>query len=207
MLVGGNGAGKSTFYRLFLKDLGLPFINADVLAKLAYPDDPEGRSRDAAKLAEQMRDDLLLTGQSFVFETVYSHPSKIDFLAKAKAFGYETVMVMIHLQNTELNHARVGQRVSEGGHSVPEDKVDARIPRMLKHVQMSIPLCDQLHVYDNSSSDNPFQRVLTINNCNHKSFDGPLARAVAEFVSISGVPIRHMNPLPDWAEELLIDCA
>ena len=29
LLVGGNGAGKSTFYRLILEPLGLPFVNAD----------------------------------------------------------------------------------------------------------------------------------------------------------------------------------
>ncbi len=31
ILVGGNGAGKSTYYRLALEPLGLPYVNADVL--------------------------------------------------------------------------------------------------------------------------------------------------------------------------------
>ena len=44
MLVGGNGAGKSTFYRLALEPLGLPFVNADVLAGVVFPDDPEAHS-------------------------------------------------------------------------------------------------------------------------------------------------------------------
>jgi len=38
MLVGGNGAGKSTFYRLMLQPLGLPFVNADLLARAAFTD-------------------------------------------------------------------------------------------------------------------------------------------------------------------------
>jgi len=182
MLVGGNGAGKSTFYNLFLKDLGLPFINADVLAKIAYPDEPEKRSLDAAKLAEQLRMNLLLAGQSFCFETVYSHPSKIDFVAQAKSLRYDIIMVMIHLQDAGLNRSRVAERIIEGGHSVPEDKINSRIPRTLKYIRMTLPLCDQFHVYDNSSSDAPYQRVLTINN---------------------GIVTRHINHLPDWAEELL----
>jgi len=33
LLAGGNGAGKSTFYRTQLEPLGVPFVNADVLAK------------------------------------------------------------------------------------------------------------------------------------------------------------------------------
>lgn len=182
MLVGGNGAGKSTFYELFLKDLGLPFVNADNLAKIAYPEDPEGRSRDAAMLAEGMRKNLLLSGQSLCFETVYSHPSKIDFVAEAKALGYYVVMVLIHLNDTNLNQARVAERVSEGGHSVPAEKIVARVPRMLSHVRMSIPLCDLLRIYDNSSQDDPYQRVFTIEQ---------------------GKITKHLDPLPDWAEQLL----
>jgi dephospho-CoA kinase len=34
LLVGGKGAGKSTFYRLVLEPLGFPFVNADRLARL-----------------------------------------------------------------------------------------------------------------------------------------------------------------------------
>jgi len=182
MLVGGNGVGKSTFYNLFLKHLGLPFVNADVLAKIAYPDQPEARSLDAAKLAEQIRMNLLLEGQSFCFETVYSHPSKIDFVAQAKSLGYEIIMVMIHLQQAGLNRSRVAQRVLEGGHFVPVDKINSRIPRTLKHIRMTLPLCDQFHAYDNSSADQPYQRVLSINN---------------------GIASRHIIPSPEWAEELL----
>jgi predicted ABC-type ATPase len=65
MLVGGNGAGKSTFHRLYLQPLGLPFVNADLLAKIAYPDAPEEHSYDAAKLAEAQRQQLLLKGVGF----------------------------------------------------------------------------------------------------------------------------------------------
>ena len=184
ILVGGNGAGKSTFYKLFLEPLGLPFVNADVLAKMVYPDAPEQHSYDAAMLAAQLRGELLLSGTSFCFETVYSHPSKIDFVAQAKALGYEVIMVMVHLQNTDLNKARVAERISEGGHSVPDEKVISRIPRTLKHVKTSIPLCDRLQVYDNSYEDEPFKPVLTVKN---------------------GVIEQHVTPLPSWAEALISD--
>lgn len=183
MLVGGNGAGKSTFYNIFLRDLDIPCIDADKLAKFVYPEAPEERSLDAAKLAEGIRNNLILSGQSFCFETVYSHPSKIDFVAKAKALGYYVVLVVIHLNDPALNQARVAERISEGGHSVPNDKIVSRIPRMLEHVRVSIPLCDMVQVYDNSSNDNPYQRVFTIEN---------------------GEIIQHSSPLPDWAELLLM---
>ena len=162
MLVGGNGAGKSTYYRLFLEPTGIPFVNADVLARLMFPDAPEAHSYEAALLAEQQRLKLVQAGISFCFETVFSHPSKIDFLVQAKASGYQVILVMIHLGSPQLNQARIAMRVSEGGHNVPAAKVEGRIARMLKQVKVVLPLCDLVQLYDNSSAEHPFQPIATL---------------------------------------------
>jgi predicted ABC-type ATPase len=103
-------------------------------------------------------------GVSLCFETVYSHPAKIDFIARAKSLGYQVIMVLIHLDSTDLNQARIASRVSEGGHSVPADKVISPIPRLLDQVRTLIPLVDVLLVYDNSSAIDPFVAVFTITN-------------------------------------------
>jgi predicted ABC-type ATPase len=184
LLAGGNGAGKSTFYRTRLAPSGLPFVNADIIAKLLYPQAPEAHSYHAAKLAEHMRLELLRQGRSFCFETVFSHPSKIDFVAHAKALGYEIVLVFIHLCDPALNQARIAQRVSEGGHHVPDDKVISRIPRTLKLIKKTLPLCDQVYILDNSRADNPFQQLAVIRN--------------------GCVTFRH-DAMPGWGRELLAD--
>ncbi len=178
LLVGGDGAGTSTFYRLSLQPLGVPFVNADVLARVAYPDSPEAHSYDAAKLAEEQRHNLLLRGVSFCFETVYSHPSKVDFVGRAKALGYQVIMVMIHLDSPALNQARI----SQGDFDVPADKVVSRILRLLQHVRTTLPLCDIARVYDNSSADHPFTPIFTVRH---------------------GRIERDVDSLPDWAEGLL----
>ena len=182
MLAGGNGAGKSTFYRKYLEPEGVPFVNADLLAKQVFPDDPEGNSYEAAKLAAQMRDQLLADGANFCFETVFSHPSKIDFVAKAKAFGYQVILVFIHVDNLSLNKARVSQRVEEGGHFVPDEKIESRIPRTLENMRNVLPLCDHVRILDNSSYENPFQQVVTIRKQSNT---------------------EHKQPLPHWAADLL----
>ncbi len=184
ILAGGNGSGKSTFYRTRLEALGLPFINADILAKQLYPHQPEQHSYEAARIAETMRSELLQEGRSFCFETVFSHPSKIDFVAQAKSMGYEIILVFVHLDNISLNQARVSQRVSEGGHHVPEEKVSSRIPKVLQNIQQTLPLCNQCYLLDNSRLDNPFQQIAVIHN-------GQLRPMVAS--------------LPQWAESLLRD--
>lgn len=182
ILVGGNGAGKSTYHRLALEPLGLPFVNADLLARIVFAEAPEAHSYQAAQLAERQRYQLLEQGVSFCFETVYSHHSKVDFIAHAKALGYQVIMVLIHLESTDLNQARIAGRVSEGGHNVPADKVISRIPRLLDQVRASIPLVDVLRAYDNSSADDPFAPVFTITN---------------------GSLRLHREPLPAWAAALL----
>ena len=191
LLVGGNGAGKSTFYEQRLKPLGLPFVNADIIARALYPDAPEVNSLKAARIAEELRYKLVRDGESFCFETVFSHSSKIDFVAHAKALGYEIVLVFIHLESVALNQARVYQRVRAGGHFVPDIKVANRIPRTLRHVLAVLPLCDQVRVLDNSSLDNPFAPVLTVDN-----------RTAA---SNSSHITRHRDPLPHWAATLISD--
>ena len=182
ILVGGNGAGKSTYHRLALEPLGLPCVNADVLARIVFAEAPEAHSYEAAQLAERQRKQLLEQGVNFCFETVYSHPSKIDFIARAMALGYQIIMVLIHLESVKLNQARIAGRVSEGGHAVPVDKVISRIPRLLDQVRASIPLVDVLRVYDNSSAIDPFIPVFTITN---------------------GSLRLHLDPLPVWAAALL----
>lgn len=183
LLAGGNGAGKSTFYQQFLAPTGLPFINADILAKELDSEQAEAISYKAAKLAEKLRLNLLRAGTSFCFETVFSHPSKIDFLAKAKSVGYEIILVYIHLETDQLNQARVSQRVAEGGHSVPSDKIISRIPRTMQYVSDALALVDIAQFYDNSSYQHPFTSIASLTN-------GKL---------------KTVQSLPDWATKMLVN--
>ena len=182
LLAGGNGAGKSTFYQHFLAQTGLPFINADILAKGLDRENPEAISYKAAKLAEKLRLNLLRSGTSFCFETVFSHPSKIDFLAKAKSAGYEIILIYIHLETDQLNQARVSQRVAEGGHSVPSEKIISRIPRTMHYVSDALALVDIARFYDNSSHAQPFVSI----------------------ASLTKGKLQQFKTLPDWAKKMLV---
>lgn len=184
ILAGGNGAGKTTFYHRFLEPLGMKFVNADLIAAEISDGGSEDHSYVASRVAGQLRNDLLKTGTSFCFETVFSHPSKIDFIADAKTLGFEVILVFIHLHSNQLNQARVAQRVSEGGHGVPADKIISRIPRTLDHIRTVLPLTDQTQIYDNSSLSQPFVSIAHL--------DGSQL-------------IRQIEPLPEWAVELLKD--
>lgn len=182
LLVGGNGAGKTTFHKEFLAPRGIPLVNADNVARLLWPDSPEKHSYEASLLAEKERARLLSEQQSFCFETVYSHPSKVDFAARAKACGYVIRIFYFHLEDPELNVARVASRVTAGGHRVPVRKIRARIPRTRKLVRDSVGLADELHLVDNSSAEKPYRRVALWRGGRWQYF---------------------VKPVPDWARDIV----
>ncbi|VAX30994.1 hypothetical protein MNBD_NITROSPIRAE03-1945 [hydrothermal vent metagenome] len=184
VLAGGNGAGKTTFYDNFLAPKGIKPVSADLIAKVIDPENPEKVGYESAELARQIREDIIEQGIAFCYETVFSHVSKVDFLAKAKAMGYEVILVYIHLKTSELNEARVNQRINSGGHSVPVNKIHSRIPRTMKNIALALPLTDEARFLDNSSRDNPFQQVVIVRKgrCKWK-----------------------VNPRPQWAVDIIND--
>ena len=185
VLAGGNGAGKSTFYKSsLLSRKGVLFVNADMIAKQISPENPEQVSYEAASLVGRIRDEILTKGISFCFETVFSHESKIDFIAKAKSLGYQVILVYIHLDTLALHEARVHQRIWEGGHSVPREKIRSRLPRTMKNVAVVLQLVDEARLLENSSHDKPFQQIALIRK---------------------GRRIQTIDPLPSWAKDLLKD--
>jgi predicted ABC-type ATPase len=182
ILAGGNGVGKSTFYDRYLRKHGILFVNADLIAgHMDSPVTPEisQRAQEQARLLCQSYMD---EAQSFCFETVFSHVSKIDLVGEAKARGYFVVLVYIHLNLIELNQARVFQRVKDGGHDVPKDKIASRVPRAVKNVTQVLTLVDEARLFDNSFSENPFQQMAKIK---------------------AGFLVEKTDPLPEWAKEML----
>jgi predicted ABC-type ATPase len=156
LVVGSNGAGKSTFIELTLAPLlpGSAVVNADEIARHRWPEAPAEHSYDAARIAAQTRAQLITLGESFIAETVFSHPSKLDLIDTAQAAGY-TVILHAVLIPENLAVQRVQHRVAAGGHDVPEHKVRERYQRLWGLVAVAAERADAATFYDNSSSRGP----------------------------------------------------
>jgi predicted ABC-type ATPase len=156
LVAGPNGAGKSTFVELTLTPLlkGSVFVNADEIAKVRWPEDPSAHAYDAALIAAETREKLIESGRSFIAETVFSHPSKLELIDTAHAAGY-TVVLHVLLIPEELAVKRVDYRVRAGGHPLAQNKIRQRYQRLWPLVAEAITRCEQATVYDNSGIKGP----------------------------------------------------
>ncbi len=171
VLAGPNGSGKSTFFEHYLAPLGLQFVNADLIAKSLAPqalETPETVVYEAAQIADAERRLLLAEGQSFCMETVFSDPNqvKLDFLQEAVRQGYTLFLVFLCLESPELNIARVIQRVADGGHDVPDDKIVSRYPRSINNLRLALPFVDFALLLDNSSVADPYRFIALLHHGN-----------------------------------------
>ena len=107
----------------------------------------------AATLADFIRENLLASGKSISMETVMSHPSKLEFVKKAKDCGYKTYLYFITLADPTINVDRVKQRKGAGGHDVPEDKILKRYYNTMNLLMPAINLFDKSYLFDNSTTE------------------------------------------------------
>jgi len=163
VIAGPNGAGKTTFFETSLEhQLRVPFVNADRIARtLPKKHDAPSRDKVAFEAAKLMREQLLASRVSFCVETVFSDPvgDKLRYFRKAQAAGYTVSMIFIGLASAELSARRVKQRVADGGHDVPADRIRDRYPRVMANVANALSFLDQVIVLDNSEVVDVYREV------------------------------------------------
>lgn len=159
LLAGPNGSGKTTLAtRVLLPVTHLPFVNADVIAAERWPGSEVEHAREASAAAAGEREALMRERRSFITETVFSHPSKVELVRDAKAAGYlVTLHVVVVPEGVTV--ARVAERVGRGGHAVPVAKIRARYRRLWKLVVQARALADHTFVYDNSTATSALRLV------------------------------------------------
>lgn len=162
VLAGPNGAGKSTLYETRVApSFAGPFINADTIQRDELRDPSPAASYEAAEIASSRRTDYLARGRDFATETVFSHPSKLELINEAHNQGFTVIVMHVGVDTPDLSVARVGTRVEEGGHIVPEDKIRARYARGAPLIREAVLKGDRGIVFDNSRLNQPPSHCLT----------------------------------------------
>jgi predicted ABC-type ATPase len=132
MIAGPNGSGKTTLLRFIRAqaadfqpggpEVGL-YINPDDIAT-ALRGSYEERVREAQSIADDQREFCIDNGLNFTFETVMSHPSKVEFFERARDAGFLTVLYFVSTSSADLNVRRVAERVQGADMTYPKPALE-----------------------------------------------------------------------------------
>lgn len=109
-------------------------------------------SYEASLISSYIRKALIATGKSFSFESVMSHPSKLNELHIARKNDYRTYLYFVCIDDPMINVTRVDNRVAKGGHKVDKEKIISRYKSTLENVYAAIQLSDRAYLFDNSDT-------------------------------------------------------
>lgn len=132
---------------------------------------------------EEWREQLLRDHKDFIFETVLSSDGKVDFLKRAKEEGYFIRMFFICTESPTINAARIANRVMEGGHDVPIQKIISRYEKAIVNAVKVMRFADRAYFYDNSIDNQNVQLLF-------RTAEGHFAK-------------RYTDSIPEWANKIL----
>lgn len=137
VIAGPNGAGKTTFAREYLPyEPACPiFVNADLIAAGLSPLAPEAAAFRAGRLMLEEMDRHASQCRSFAFETTLAGLGYVRRIRRWRSGGYEVKLIYLPLATPEEAVLRVEQRVTQGGHGIPEAVVRRRFGRSVENFQ------------------------------------------------------------------------
>ncbi|WP_419937911.1 AAA family ATPase [Candidatus Palauibacter sp.] len=153
VIAGPNGAGKTTFARRYLRFAGpeIPFVNGDIIAAELNPDAPDAAAQLAGRIALERMESYAAERRDFAFETTLSGRAYARRLIEWREQAYRIGMVYLRLPSADHVVRRVAQRVSEGGHDIPEPVARRRFERSWRNfLELYRPVANEWQVYDTS---------------------------------------------------------
>lgn len=157
VIVGGpNGSGKTTFARNYLRFRPMTYLSADDIAGRISPEQPDRARIEAGREFVQKARELILAGKEFLIESTLSGRSLQKLIQEAQRNGYTIEIIFIFLESPDICLKRIQERVSKGGHDVPEEDVRRRFSRSKRNFwQIYRHEADYWHLFYNAESSLP----------------------------------------------------
>lgn len=144
-ILGLNGAGKSTIRDDITITKDILIIDPDKIAR-----DSNCNELQAGKMAINMFKKAIKNNQSFLVESTLSSNTIIKQIATAKENNYSVRAYFVGLESVNYHIDRVKNRVSKGGHDIPEATIERRFDKTYGNIKKLFPLVNYLKVIDNS---------------------------------------------------------
>lgn len=156
IIAGPNGAGKTTASYTLLPEIlhCVNFVNADEIARGLSPFSPETVDVQAARIMLDRIEELLSQKADFGIETTLATRSYVQLVRRAQASGYKVHLLFFYLETPEQAIQRVAQRVSNGGHGIPEEVIRRRFKRGIDNLlNLYLPICDSVTIWNNTKGE------------------------------------------------------
>lgn len=166
ILAGPNGAGKSTFAEnsdlQFITDLGIESFDYDLEYKKLYAEFQsimtnqieENLGSRAKEIFEERANQAIEDKSHFSFQTNYDKSYTEKWRVKFEAAGFDTELYFLYVDSIELCIRRVEKRITEGGHSVPENQIIERYKKGLANYDSTFHSFDKVILIDTSQDKN-----------------------------------------------------
>lgn len=143
----------------FLRDEGLTWFNPDTFTReLEAAGCPHDEANERAWLEGKERlVRAIANGEDYAFETTLG-ATTIPALLQEATSSHDVNVWFCGLSDVDLHIQRVAERVAQGGHDIPEEKIRYRYDRSRQNLIALMPGLGTLHVYDNSA---PMEAGLT----------------------------------------------
>ncbi|MES2650227.1 MAG: toxin [Bacteroidota bacterium] len=125
-------------------------VKENVIVKLGQAKKTIYNSYHFAIVADFIRQELIRNKVSFSFETVFSHPSKLDLIDLANLNNYKVYLYFIGTETPIMNLERVKDRVKKGGHPVEDEKIQSRYFLTMELLIEMIKKANETYLWDNS---------------------------------------------------------
>ena len=155
IISGCNGAGKTTASYTVLPEIlnCKEFVNADEIARGLSPFNPGSVAIEAGKLMLQRIEELLKRNETFSIETTLATRSYVNLVKQAQEQGYSVRLLFFWLSTPELAVKRVAERVSKGGHDIPQDIIRRRYVAGINNLfKLFMPIVNYWAIFDNSET-------------------------------------------------------
>lgn len=179
VIAGPNGAGKTTFANIVLPNFlhVKDFVNADTLARGLSAFAPESVKIEAGRLMLKRLGELTAENATFAFESTLASRSFHSFLRRQQASGYEIKLFYVWVADPAISVMRVANRVTQGGHHVPETDVRRRYQRSVSNMlSLYLPLADYAEIYHNT--DDGYVKIATKSESDIKIIEEPTWKSI-----------------------------
>jgi predicted ABC-type ATPase len=197
VLAGVNGAGKSSIGGHLLERDGLTWFNPDMFArelKGSTGCDQETANTYAWQEGMRRLDEAIAKSLNHAFETTLGGKTVTAKLLEATK-AHEVLIWFCGLSSPELHVARVKDRVTAGGHPIPEEKIRERYPLAQLNLIKLMPHVAYIKVCDNSveaASDGTVPDPRLVLEMEH-----------GQVISPAPDDLKALQSAPEWAKSIL----